>query len=249
MNIFNYDLITLQQYAKEHTVLSKDNPPEIDKELAKIRANPSFLPHSIALLANIKPQRNNLVYSASKTVEAIPSLVTIEGQSVTKEEILALLGLLYYYSFSSYCKFSQSKYEYNSAIPFMLYAQKIYNNIAYDRWDRTDPLLKAFMNKDLKEVIGLRFPELSEEAWEQARVLSVTDGKGERQDFSSYKCNATLVPEITSLPNRLMKHMYLKTWIFANPTAKMIVDVNKWDYIPEEAFVVTTKPRKDLLPW
>lgn len=246
MNIFNTDFVALQEYAKENKITTKDLPKEIATALLKIKLNPSFFPHVIAFLANIKPQRDGELYSATKTIEAIPSAITVEGLPVERKEIMALLGVLYYYSFSSLSKIAQSKGQYNAAVPMMLLSQRMYNNVKYDDWDKSDPFMKAFLTKDLKDVLEVEFPELSEEDYELARVNSVTDGAGIRCEFSSYKCNATGIENIQKMP-RLMKHMYLKTWIFANPNSRMILDPKLWDNDIVDVKVPTKqeKPKKD----
>jgi len=245
INIFQHDFKSLVEFAKsfedgmtKEKIQSNFN---IDVAFRKIKADKSFMHHALATLANVKSYSP----SASDTILNIGEY-TIEGQRVTREEMLSLIGFFYYYPTSCIILESQIKSTYNSSTPVFLYAQRLYNDVMYNSWDRKDPQLKFLLGCGISIVLAdYKFPSISPDKWETARVKSVTTSKGERCDFTAYKANKISAgtnygenweKEIDALP-RLLKHMYLETWIFANPVTSAISDLDDWD-------INYTKPKK-----
>lgn len=212
MNIIDFKILV--DFANEHkdglaAAIREDE--SISTELSKIRNNKAFLEHTLATLAKIVPVN----FSIKDTF------------ATCDPDLKQLLMFLVSYPFSNISRATQTTSEINSATPLFLYAQKLYNNIPYSAWVRDD-YLQYGLSRELRPILGIEFPVVSEENWNLARVSSVTDGEGKRHDFSAYKCNKTSSSEINALP-RFFRHMYLRTWIFAEPKASMIISLDNFD--------------------
>lgn len=223
-----YDYRGLNEFADSLEVpitksLTKENPI-LDQQLGQIRANPNFVAHALMVMSHVQPSSKSL----AEVVKNMPETHTIEGKVFSN--MRDLLGFFIRYPFSLFSKQSQSdpKCEVNAATPMFLYAQRLYNNKPYEFWDKD--IVGFFTNKELKIINKITFPEYDEDEYENLRIVSVTDGTGIRHGYSAYKCNVVIEdPEGKPLP-RFFRHMYLKTWIFADPKPSMIIDLDNWDY-------------------
>jgi len=227
----NYD------YAKWKTHLQDDwkfKLPVPDTE--------TFLQHALQILSCMPIQRNpnNGLISASLMADNMPESIDTGNGTITGTNLRNLVLVLYFTPRSGLIKKMVSNPELASLTPLVLYAFKLYHNINYEEWDKTDPKLKFFLGKFLESILSDNAidPQLSVQEIIELRGHGLTykTGKkaGQQASLVSNKMNfnvlhGNLVPKVTM-------YMYLQTWlanVSCRNTNSMILDPFNWDNVPE----------------
>lgn len=109
-----------------------------------------FIPHCLALFATIPLVKNKLgLISAKDTLAAIPS------EHITKEGVFTknqIIDLMYVFAKLPRSKLT-SQVNYAALCPTFMYAHKLYNNVCYSKWDRTDPKIGGVTSTFLSDAI------------------------------------------------------------------------------------------------
>jgi len=230
---------------KSNTKITIDN--QIDySNLTDKGGDETFLALWASILAKVPLVRNekNLV-KFTETLKnhsepiSHPDMLAIEAKTVK--------SFLKGYAFTPWSEFGPPKSSiFNQAVPIFLYAHKVYNNVPYGDWDKSDPnidLALGYSFKGYRELVkDYDFSEVhqlyieAEEplTLEEARIKSVTSGDGLVHPFTSYKCNRIGITEFDQLP-AFFRMMHFQTWKFnvEKRNKYMILNWNKWNNIPE----------------
>jgi len=202
-----------------------------------------FLPQAIQLFSMLKPAKN---YSITDTLANIEP-VYFRDHEYSVEDIRNILAFfrLCPPSYYSVGRESQTTAIYNGAVPLFLYAQKFYNNIEYNEWDRncSERALQTVLGYRLSELVAITADDYKKYAanydLENFRIRMFTDGRGDLQPYTYYKCNNVNDSDFDRLPKTL-RLMLVQGWIFNAQcrSDKMILDWSDWSNIPEAYDIV-----------
>lgn len=222
------------------TTAEVERAAELPVELSKIlfvlrKYDTTFLEFVIGLFSQVKLQMK-----PDGDVDVFQTLsnlgpVVYRDMEFSSEDIQEYLKLFRKYSFGEITSMTQIKSKFNCAVPLMLYAHKLYNNVPYSRWfsggKNSTVLGKALgtlcileTRADISDIDNLRF-----------RMVTGKQGDGEKiYSFSGYKCNKTGNDEWDALP-KIYRMMEGQLWIFNSQhrNENMILNWWDWDNIPE----------------
>jgi hypothetical protein len=135
--------------------------------------------------------------------------------------------------------------QYSSVVPLFMSAFKLYDDVGYEKWDKSDKMLKYFLGKSLEGLTDLPEGWTGPDDTMQERVLlqtySTGTKSGETEPPTSYKLNrATWYAEGVA-HNDIIARMVLQTWLFNTIYRNdlMILDPWDWDSMPEAIDITT----------
>ena len=215
----------------------------MSKEITwKPKLSDEFLNHCLPVLASIP-----LVTNASGKLD--PKLImqdldtgnkfTTPNGLITGYNLRFLISFIYKCPRGDLLPGSQTKYPTLAALtPIVLYANKLYNNIAYSQWDKSSFNMPLFLGYKLQPILEVKDNPIDYDVLELRKVAlaygSTAKKAGELAPVTGYKMNLKEIDN-TKLPMIAMM-MYLQVWL-ANAairnTDSMILDPVDWDNIPE----------------
>jgi len=189
------------------------------KELKDILA-PQYFEHMRAHLSN----KTTLVRNAKGLIEAKK---TYEGMDDLSKHFI---GLMHKVPRSKLAKLAATKNpDFSAAVPYVMSAFKLYDDIGYEEWDKSDPFLVFFLS-GMGWLLATDF-EVPEESIEQLRIDHMTvQTTGHTEVPTKYKFNNGKV-----FTHSMLGRMYCQTWVFHSSirTDLMILDPVNWDNVPE----------------
>lgn len=264
VNIFNmYDwndintkYINYNNWAKEWTSQKTNRDKQEFKSInpAPIYIKPSLSSYELKQLdlglANIKAVKKGELYSAELTLKSL------------SEEAKPLIHYLYSLSGRSdlYHGTGKENARHCALVPLFLAAQKEYNGIPYEAWDKSDKFLPWLIGKKLyEEIVKWKDIPIADSALKVARELALTDKRGKRISPTAWPMHSILLSGIKTPAASLGRHIILQTWLanIENRNEFMILDLNNWDHMPK-AFdsmpnyrptVLVEPEEKEELPW
>ena len=195
-------------------------------KLNKLHLKSWFIPQALARLNELQLSRVNDKIDAKELLRQI----------MDYPDKLAIWMLFVFATRGSILASPQTvvtRRDYCTLTPLVMYAFKLYRNVAYSAWDRSTissvvapALVEAMLFDKVVEVT----PELQEEA-----LTYKTGAKAGTKELSTnYKLTLPLSYRQLDMP-KLAGYMYLQTWC-AHPTIRssaMILDPLDWDNMPK----------------
>lgn len=118
--------------------------------------------------------------------------------------------------------------------PIFMYAHKLYHNVTYDQWDKTDKFINYILGRNLEPILEVKNEPVFNMQEERAKALTYKSGikAGKMESLISNKMNT----QALELVPKIAKYMYLQTWL-ANASVRneesMILDPLNWGGVPE----------------
>lgn len=229
-----------QDWYKINTVLKADPKAKLTQFLSPAELNLMWQELPI-IFASIKAVKENGKYSATKTLQGIPDLLSTPKGNFDKKNLSWLIATIGTFSRSVLGVRQQTKSTNISAlVPIFLAAQRTYNKISYNDWNREDKSLKILLGKSLEEILDYQdFNPDKEDILAARETMNVLEPVKRRtvigeNNFKAYSSVATIA---------------LQAWVanvqFRN--ADMILDLKDWDIMPE-ALDATINVASDM-PW
>lgn len=202
----------------------------------------TFLDHTLPLFASVKLETTGGIVSATDTFNGLKStpVITTPNGDVPGTDIVELLKFIYFGKRGDLLPGSQIRNpRYAALTPLFLYAHKLYNDVPYGSWDRTDPLMKVFLGTHLESILEVdEVPNLTIDQVVDARKEALTFKSGVKmgqqdQPFN-YKCGINGLNGV-ELP-KLVIIMTLQLWLAHSSvrnTESMILDPLDWNNVPE----------------
>ena len=218
----------------------------------------TFLDHALSILANIPLVKNDKgLYSPTLISEAMPDTIDTPNGPISKLQMRNLIGFLHFPARGMFVKNQGKTPKLGALTPLGLYAFKLYRNIPYEAWDKTDPKLAFYLGYTLANILKTPKVTLTHEDVHTARqrVLTYASGKkaGQTEKLTSHKMPLNVAfqqgEEIVKI-DKIPAYMLLQTWlanIELRDTSSMILDPWDWDKVPEpidEVVVHETKVEK-----
>jgi len=134
--------------------------------------------------------------------------------------------------------------QYSSVVPLFMSAFKLYDGVGYEKWDKSDSMLKYFLGSALEGLTelpeGWTGPDDAVEERDRLQTYSTGAKSGETEAPTSYKLNrATWYAPV--LRSDIIARMVLQTWLFNSSLRNdlMILDPWDWDSMPESLDITT----------
>lgn len=197
-----------------------------------LKKSDTFLAEWAATLAKIPLVKIEDKVDIVSTFQSLSSIGSVEPGTIK-----SFIKGCHMTPFSSYGPPKSATF--NAAVPILLYAHKQYNNVPYKAWtgQKYTRTLLPHALKDLPFDMDFESSvELFKDEFklEEARILTVTDGKGVQHNFSDYKCNPIGCKAWDDLP-KVARMMRLQVWKF-HPSKRnewMILNWSNWDHMPK----------------
>jgi hypothetical protein len=212
----------------------------------------NFIEHITGVLGQIKPildTPNSVNVNKTLAKDNFRNIV-FKDTHYSDDDIVTYIKFLRLMNWSDFVAESQSKPgEFNSGVPLLLYAQRLYNSVPYSAWQSVSkisiPTLlgKSFSSMPTPDEFELEYPIT------KLRVLMVTGKLGQvphQYSYTARKFNKTTNIEFNGLPS-FLKMMLAQIWIFNSQlrNKNMILDWKNWDNIPESIdSPITTQSEK-----
>lgn len=164
--------------------------------------------------------------------------VVYKDRAYSSDDIKEYSRFLRTANWSDYNSISQSiQGEFNSGVPLLLYAQRLYNGVPYSKWKNTPKqslgtiLGKAFSDMPAP---GDRIPSFPITKLRVEMCTGKLAGSPHVFPFSQRKYNKTTDSVFNTLP-QFMRMMLAQIWIFNSQfrNKNMILNWDDWDNIPE----------------
>jgi hypothetical protein len=216
-------------------------PNEVSLVLNNLKIkSKNFIEHITGVLGQIKPIMDTLNnVNVNKTLAKNNFRnITFKDVNYSDDDIVIYIRFLKLMNWSDFNADSQSKPgEFNSGVPLLLYAQRLYNSVPYSAWQSVSKVsIPTLLGKPFAEMPSPSEVEL-EYPITKLRVQMVTGKLGQmphQYPYTSRKFNKTTNIEFNALP-AFLKMMLGQIWIFNSQlrNKNMILDWNNWDNIPE----------------
>lgn len=206
------------------------------------------------MLATIKAEKHeDGSYSIDKTISKLGD--------IPAKWILAYLHILT--SRSDYYKGSaKENTRHCTLVPIFLAAQKQYNGIMYEQWNKEDKYMNIALGNTLyNSITKWAAIPLSEQMRTIARRNALKNKQGKVLQPSAWAVHSVELDRTLKLvATDPFRHMWLQTWMAnaENRNEYMILDVHDWDLMPEaldavaavQEYVPAYVPKEeDALPW
>jgi len=188
---------------------------------------------------------------------------TTKTVTIANDEMKAAVGICYECNRSDLLvTAAKEQPEYASLTPLVMYAQKKYNKVPYEQWDKTDENLIWALGKLLGAHVDPRL-----HVFEYSRVKAYLDNNTEkynklRNEFlngkpaDGYYAKKVIFDYEDNIVqmngNNLMAKMLFQTWV-ANSSLRvpgaMILDADDWDKVPSALDLGETITEGSDLPW
>lgn len=220
-----------------------------------LKTSDDFIPLTLPVLASIPLVYNDKgLVSTSQTIQKLKNTGTITTPNSLMSGANAL-DLLRFITTVPRSKLQKSAFNklptYGTFTPLFLYAHKLYNNVPYNKWDRSDELLKPILGVMLRDILDTP-KELAElidiEEWrEKAGLFKSGKHMGECAALTTFKMNlnGVIINDAYYKVPKAALFMKLQMWIAHASLRKpdiMILDPFDWDIVPEALDEV--KPQK-----
>jgi hypothetical protein len=211
----------------------------------------SFVDHTLPILASVKLEYTAGKVSSLDTFTGITDTKTIEtpNGTIASSNVLQLIRLLYFTKRGGFISASQiRKPRLATFTPLMLYAHKLYNEVPYSAWDRSDKRMYLFLGNTLDLILEVdSLPDLTIDKLLEYRKEALTYKSGAREgkmeQAFNYKCGVKFIEDIAySIP---VIQMMLQLWLAHSSvrnTESMILDPLDWDNVPEALDAVAPLP-------
>lgn len=247
-----------KNYKEWQTEMLKQNTNDKRKAFKEARPAPNYYKPEFSAaellnidvwIASIKPVKVGDKYSIDATVK------TIEDEQL--KWLLTYLKMLT--SRSDYYKGSaKENTRHCTLVPIFLAAQKQYNGINYEEWNKNDRFMPlALGNTIYNSISHWKDIPLSEEMRKIARHNALTNKAGKAIAASAWSLhNVKLDNSLKLIPTDPFRHIWLQTWManVENRNEYMILDIHDWDFAPvvlDAVFKpeIHTAPVEEDLPW
>lgn len=247
MNIYT---MPLSEMAKDTTKL----PTEITDASA-------FMQRALVIFAAIPLIRNDKGISMDDTMKCIPAMLTTPNGEMARENVIGLVTLMYGLSRSSFIKNMKLDATLGSFTPLFMYAHKLYNDVQYEEWDKSDPTISFALGKFLANALEAA-PSgkltLSADEVRALRETALTYLSGQKAGMTD-KATAFKMPKKLTLSRadediillKPLTFMLLQTWICNAEVRKpnsMILDPWNWDSTPAAWDVVVERVKLPATP-
>jgi hypothetical protein len=195
-----------------------------------------FLDKVVAAFAASTPVKNERgLYSMLKTMEKVQKdKKTIADMSPLN--YAHMVKFIYLCTRGKLLKNQNRNSRLATYTPLFMYAHKLYNDIPYEMWDRTDKDIKFALGKGLESLLKIdREEKLEKYDVAELRTKALTPSTSTKlHPITGYNCNLTKIGGVTVGKDAV--RMLLQLWICNSgsrtPNA-MILDPYNWDNVPE----------------
>lgn len=203
-----------------------------------------FLDHCLPVLASIPLVQNRAGKIDTKLImdkmNTNDTFTTPNG-SITGHNLRYLISFLYKCPRGDLIPGAQTKFSTLAALtPLVLYANRLYNNIAYSAWDKNSYNMPLFLGYKLQPILEVKEnPSLDTETILELRNIALAYGAGAKKagqlaPITGYKMNLKEIDNVKYPMVAMM--MYLQVWLANSGIRKpesMILDPVDWDRTPE----------------
>ena len=220
----------------------------MSKEITwKPKLDAEFLNHCLPVLASIPLVENRggkldakMIMQAMDTGDKF----TTPNGAITGHNLRYLISFLYKCPRGDLLPGSQTKHPTLAAFtPLVLYANKLYNQVPYSKWDKKSFNMPLFLGYKLQSILEVKENPIDYDVLD-LRTAALAYGPtakkaGELAPLTGYKMNIKKIDDI-EYPNIVLM-MYLQVWLAnaaVRDTSSMILDPVNWDFIPDAVDII-----------